>query len=192
MMQHLQRKHDTTVQGGNILELAGGAKDVLSVELCMKKLKGETKTDNMPTVNKEMTEWRSTRRGIMGAFCGWSVWWRGQNWGWTGHRREIMLQTKTHEPFPKIGTVWCSKNEPRTFLCEENVDLLFYFIISTKFFPDFPWTIVKNLRVAPPVLPAEAAWIQLANLYNFSIKQCVQITFLQISWKETFSRIRLE
>lgn len=56
MMRHLQRKHDTTVQGGNILELAGGAKDVLSVELCMKKLKGETKTDNMPTVNKQMTE----------------------------------------------------------------------------------------------------------------------------------------
>lgn len=47
-------RHDCA--GGNILELAGGAKDVLSVELCMKKLKGETKTDNMPTVNKEMTE----------------------------------------------------------------------------------------------------------------------------------------
>lgn len=56
MVQHFQRKHDTSVQGENILELAGGAKDVLSVELCMKKLKGETKTDNMPTVNREMTE----------------------------------------------------------------------------------------------------------------------------------------
>lgn len=41
---------------GNILKLAGGAEDLLSVVLCMKKLKGETKTDNMPTVNKEMTE----------------------------------------------------------------------------------------------------------------------------------------
>lgn len=42
--------------GGNILELAGDAEDLLSEVLCMKKLKGETKTDNMPTVNKEMTE----------------------------------------------------------------------------------------------------------------------------------------
>lgn len=42
--------------GRNILELAGDAEDLLSVVLCMKKLKGETKTDNMPTVNKEMTE----------------------------------------------------------------------------------------------------------------------------------------
>ena len=44
------------VCGENILELAGDAEDLLSVVLCMKKLKGETKTDNMPTVNKEMTE----------------------------------------------------------------------------------------------------------------------------------------
>lgn len=40
----------------NILELAGDAEDLLSAVLCMKKLKGETKTDNMPTVNNEMTE----------------------------------------------------------------------------------------------------------------------------------------
>lgn len=104
--------------------------------------------------------------------------------------RELMLQTKTHEPFPKIGNVRCSKNETCSFLREENVDLLFYLIISITFYPH--WTIVNNLWVAPPVLPVEGAWIQLSNLYNFSIKQCVQITFIQISWKETFSHIRLK
>lgn len=39
-----ERKHDRSVQGENILEVAGDAEDVLNVELCMKKLKGENKT----------------------------------------------------------------------------------------------------------------------------------------------------
>lgn len=67
MMQDTEWKQGKSVRGENILELAGDAEDLLSVVLCMKKLKGETKTDNMPTVNKEMTEWRHTQHGIMGA-----------------------------------------------------------------------------------------------------------------------------
>lgn len=67
MMQRAEWKQGESVQGENILELAGDAEDLLSVVLCMKKLKGETKTDNMPTVNKEMTEWRHSQHGIMGA-----------------------------------------------------------------------------------------------------------------------------
>lgn len=39
-----RERHDNSVQGKNILELAGDAEDVLIVELCMKKLKGENKT----------------------------------------------------------------------------------------------------------------------------------------------------
>lgn len=63
----IQNESKARVCGENILELAGDAEDLLSVVLCMKKLKGETKTDNMPTVNKEVTEWRHTQRGIRAA-----------------------------------------------------------------------------------------------------------------------------
>lgn len=70
--------------GENILELAGGAEDLLSVVLCMKKLKGETKTDNMPTVNKEDDRVKAYTAWHHGSCCcecsEWSVLWRGQSW----------------------------------------------------------------------------------------------------------------
>lgn len=56
------------MRGENILELAGDAEDLLSVVLCMKKLKGETK--NRQHANSQQRDDRVkayTQHGIMGA-----------------------------------------------------------------------------------------------------------------------------
>lgn len=93
-----QRKHDDeSVQGENILEVAGEAEDVLTVELCMKKLKGENKTRQHAN---------SQQRG--GTVKEHAAWHHGSILGvtWVAElemdgRQKRRLESRIQEPFPK-------------------------------------------------------------------------------------------
>lgn len=77
--------------------------------------KTERRNKNRQHANSQQRDDRvkeCTRHGIMGAFCGWGVWWRGQNRGWTGDRRAIMLQKNFMSHFQKLETFDAVKMKP--------------------------------------------------------------------------------
>lgn len=86
--------------------------------------------------------------------------------------RDHASKIKFMRHFQKNGNVWCIQNESHSsFLNQEKVYLFFFLSYPRKSVFTFREPgLFCTIWVAPPVLHAKAAWIQLPNLYNLKNK----------------------